>query len=83
MSQHVDTFGLSEFFCENLHTIEQVGPCRRLLFTIHQTEGDRRFPVGVVKLVLPAEALLHVAQMITAGTQVPQLASFQPMSRAN
>ncbi len=83
-SSPVDTFGVPEFFCETLFNVEQVGPCRRLIFVIHQTEGDRRIAIGVTKLVLPAEALADIAQMLAADVHVPKaLASLSTSARAN
>ena len=52
MTDYIDPIGVPEFFCEKLHSIAPAGPCRRLMFTIHQMEGERRIPIGVVKLVL-------------------------------
>jgi hypothetical protein len=83
-SLFIDSYGVPEFFCETLHSVGQVGPCRRLMFTIHQTEGDRRLPIGVVKLVLPAEVLADIAQMLAADAQAPsRLASFRTTALAN
>jgi hypothetical protein len=65
----VDAYNVVEFFCERLHGITPVGSCRRLMFTIHQMEGSRRISIGVVKLVLPAEALADIAQMLAADCQ--------------
>ena len=54
------------------------------MFTIHQMEGDRRIPIGVVKLVLPAEALAEIAQMLAADcqTQSYMLAALPTVARA-
>jgi hypothetical protein len=75
----VDSFGVPEFFCEALHSVEQVGPCRRLMFTIHQTEGDRRTAMGVVKLILPADVLADIAQMLVGGADkiAPELIALE------
>lgn len=69
MTDFVDAYNLPEYFCEKLHSIVRAGPCRRLIFTIHQTEGDRCVSTGVVKLVLPAEVLAEMAQMLAADCQ--------------
>jgi hypothetical protein len=68
----LDCYGVPEFFCERLGKIEQVGPCRRLVFVIHQTMTGRQHPVGVVKLVLPAEALVEVTQQLAADIHGPR-----------
>lgn len=80
----VDSFNVPEYFCEGLLSVGQVGPCRRLMFIIHQMEGDRRIPMGVVKLVLPADALADIAQMLAADVHVPKsLASLSPDALPN
>jgi hypothetical protein len=81
----VDTYGIPEFFCEALHGVSHVGPCRRLLFTVYHSDGDRRMPLGVVKLVFPAEALADIARMLAADAQTPAtvLASLRTSARAN
>ena len=63
----LDCFNVPEFFCESLAKVEQVGPCRRLVFVIHQTMMDgRRTRIAVVKLVLAADALVEVTQQLAA-----------------
>lgn len=62
----LDCYNIPEFFCEGLAKVEQVGPCRRLVFVIHQTVGGRRTRMGAVKLVLPADALVEVTQQLAA-----------------
>ena len=79
----VDSFGIPEFFCETLHSVLQVGPNRRLMFVIHQSEGGRRIPMGVVKLVLSADVLADVAAMLAADVHSQPLASFSPPQFAN
>jgi hypothetical protein len=84
MTDYIDPIGVPEFFCEKLHSIAPAGPCRRLMFTIHQMEGERRIPIGVVKLVLPAEVLAEIAQMLAADCQTGSsiLASLPIVARA-
>jgi hypothetical protein len=80
----IDLCNLPEYFCEALGRIDQVGPCRRLVFVIHETVNGRRYRAGVVRLVLPAEALVDVAQMLAADIRVPKaLASLSPSALAN
>jgi hypothetical protein len=80
----IDLYNLTEYFCETPGKIEQIGPCRRLVFVNHETAGARRNRVGVVKLVLPADALVEVAQMLAADIHVPRaMASLSPSALAN
>jgi hypothetical protein len=68
----LDCYNLPEMFCESLAKIEQVGPCRRLVFVIHQTVNGRRYQKGVVKLVLPADALVEMTQLLAADIHGPR-----------
>lgn len=67
MSDIIDEYGVPEFFCEKLHSIRPAGPCRRLVFTINA--GGSGVSIGVAKLVLPAEVLAEIAQMLAAECQ--------------
>jgi len=68
----VDCYSLPEFFCEKMGKIQQVGPCRRLVFVIHQRGPTGRLHrVGVVKLVLPADELVEVVQQLAADIHGP------------
>jgi hypothetical protein len=80
----LDLYNVPEFFCETLAKIEQVGPCRRLVFAIHDTLGGRRSRVAVVKLVLPADALVDITQKLAADIHGPRLrASRSAIALAN
>jgi hypothetical protein len=68
----LDCYSLPEMFCESLAKIEQVGPCRRLVFVIHQTMNGRRSRIGVVKLVLPADAFVEMTQQLAADIHGPR-----------
>jgi hypothetical protein len=69
----VDCYGLPEYFCEALAKVQQVGPCRRLVFVIHQKGPTGKLHrVGVVKLVLPADELAEIVQQLTADIHGPQ-----------
>lgn len=68
----LDCYNLPEMFCESLGKIEQVGPCRRLVFVITQTMSGRRSRVGVVKLVLPADALVEIVQQLAVDIHGPR-----------
>jgi hypothetical protein len=80
----IDAFGVPEFFCEALARIDQVGSCRRLVFTIGERSqnGTQRAPV--VKLVFPAEVMASLAQMIAADValQAGQSQEFSTLSLA-
>jgi hypothetical protein len=69
----LDLTGVPEIFCERLGKIEQIGSCRRLIFVIHQTMNGRPYRVAAVKLVLPAEALVEVAQQLATDIHGPRL----------
>jgi hypothetical protein len=68
-----DLCNIPEYFCETLARVDQVGPCRRLVFVIHERIGGRRTRMAVVKLVLPADALVEVAQKLAADIHGPRL----------
>jgi hypothetical protein len=80
----VDAFGVPEFFCEALGRIDQVGSCRRLVFTITEKSQHGTDRASVVKLVFPAEVLANVAQMIAADVahQSGQAREFSTLSLA-
>ena len=67
-----DCYTLPEYFCEGLAKIEQVGPCRRLVFMINQTIGGKKQRMGVVKLVLPADALVEITQQLASDIHGPR-----------
>jgi hypothetical protein len=62
----IDAYGVPEFFCEALARVDQVGSCRRLVFTIGERSQNRTHRAPVVKLVFPAEVMASLAQMIAA-----------------
>jgi hypothetical protein len=69
----LDLYYIPEYFCETLARIDHVGPCRRLVFVIHETMGGRRSRAAVVKLVLPADARVEVAQKLAADIHGPRM----------
>jgi hypothetical protein len=74
-------YGVPDTFCEGLARIEQLGPCRRLAFVVSVSGGERAI---TAKLILPAEALADLAQMLAADIHVPKaLASLSPNALAN
>ena len=78
----IEMYGAPDTFCEGLARIDQLGPCRRLTFWVRDPNGDGRQMVA--KLILPAEALADIAQMLAADVHVPKaLASLSPNALAN
>jgi hypothetical protein len=75
----IEVYNLPEYFCEGLAKIEQVGPCRRLVFVIHQTINGRRSRLGVAKLVLPADALPEIVQKLVADIHGPRALESYPV----
>jgi hypothetical protein len=80
----IDAFGVPEFFCEALARIDQVGSCRRLVFTIGERSQNGTHRAPVVKLVFPAEVMASLAQMIAADVarQSGQPQAFSTLSLA-
>jgi hypothetical protein len=74
MTDLIDTVGTLEVFCEALARVERIGPNRRLVFTVtqpdHYNHGSKE-RVAVIKLVLPAEASIFVAQMLLNDSPEP------------
>jgi hypothetical protein len=67
-----EPFATPDSFCETLVRIERVGSCRRLVFAVIE-RGDPYHPVRAVvaKLVVPAELMAELAQMIAADRPEP------------
>src|SRR5260370_25120060 len=81
MSNLIEMYGVPDTFCEGLARIDQLGPCRRLTFMVRDIQGGRAI---VAKLILPAEALAELVQMIAADIHVPKArASLSPNALAN
>ena len=80
----IDAYGVPEFFCEALARIDQVGSCRRLVFTIGERSQNGTHRAPVVKLVLPAEVMANLVQMIAADValQSGQPQAFSTLSLA-
>ena len=66
-----EPFCVPDAFCEALVRIERIGPCRRLVFAVtdHSAPGGLR--AVVAKLVVPAELMAEIAQMIAADRPEP------------
>jgi hypothetical protein len=67
-----EPFCVPDAFCEALARIERIGSCRRLVFTVtdHSAPGSLSRAV-VAKLVVPAELMAEIAQMIVADRHEP------------
>jgi hypothetical protein len=67
-----EPFGVPDAFCEGLVRIERIGSCRRLVFFVND-RGDSQRPMRAVvaKLVVPAEVMADLAQMIAADRPEP------------
>ena len=78
----IEMYGVPDTFCEGMARIDQLGPCRRLTFIVRDPAAHGR--AVVAKLILPAEALADLAQMLAADIHVPKaLASLSPNALAN
>ena len=67
-----EPFATPDAFCETLVRIERIGSCRRLVFAVtdHSAPG-RPARAVVAKLVVPAELMAELAQMIAADRPEP------------
>lgn len=70
-----EPYATPDAFCEALVRIERLGSCRRLVFAV----ADNNSPGGpmravVAKLVVPAELMAELAQMIAADRPEPDAA---------
>jgi hypothetical protein len=70
-----EPFATPDSFCEMLVRIERVGSCRRLVFAVTDRSDPYRPGRAVVaKLVVPAEIMAELAQMIAADRPEPSAA---------
>ena len=72
----IEMYGVPDTFCEGLARIDQLGPCRRLTFIVRDPAAHGR--AVVAKLILPAEALADLAQMLAADIHVPKALASLP-----
>jgi hypothetical protein len=71
-------------YCHKLARIDELGPHRRLVFTIPDLHGDN-YEAVTVKLIVPAEALMQIAYMAAGADREsvsPELIAHQT-GRAN
>jgi hypothetical protein len=81
MRDIVDTIGSPEFFCEALAHVDRIGPNRRLVFVVTQPGHDGQIErVVALKLVVPAETAVYIAQMIQ--NDHPEPVAFASLSLA-
>jgi hypothetical protein len=75
-----EPFCVPDAFCEGLARIERIGSNRRLVFVVND-HGDpqRSMRAVVAKLVIPAELMAELAQMIASDRPEPG-AAFARMS---
>jgi hypothetical protein len=67
-----EPYSTPDAFCEALARIERVGSCRRLVFTVTDRSAPGSLARAVVaKLVVPAELMAELAQMIAADRPEP------------
>jgi hypothetical protein len=67
-----EPFAVPDAFCEMLVRIERIGSCRRLVFAVsepHAPGGPVR--AVVAKLIVQAELMAELAQMIAADRPEP------------
>jgi hypothetical protein len=66
-----EQFCISDVFCEGLARFDQVGSCRRLIFMVRDTiNNPDSTKIVVAKIVVPAEVMFDIAQMIAADHPV-------------
>jgi hypothetical protein len=61
----IEPNGLTDVFCEGLARIDKIGSCRRLVFMVRDTTSPE-FRLVTAKIVVPAEAMFDIAQMVAA-----------------
>jgi hypothetical protein len=66
-----EAFATPDAFCEVLARIERIGSCRRLVFAVSDRCDTQRVYTIVAKLVIPAEMMADLAQMIAADRPEP------------
>jgi hypothetical protein len=67
-----EAYGVTDTFSDALARIERLGSCRRLVFAVsHPHESER---VIVAKVIVPAELMHELAQMIAADAIDPATA---------
>ena len=68
-----EPFSVPDAFCDALVRIERIGSCRRLVFAVSENNACPGGPARAVvaKLIVPAELMAEIAQMIAADRPEP------------
>jgi hypothetical protein len=84
MSDIQEPFAITDQFCEQLVRIDNLGPCRRLVFAVRDNSSGRPALAVVAKLVLSAEAMADIGQtLLTQCAGADRLVSFARPQIAN
>jgi hypothetical protein len=80
-----EPFAVMDLFCETLVRVDNLGPCRRLVFAVRDQVGGDQVRNISAKLVMSAEAMIEIGRMMQAGAPASEpLATFLPTNhRAN
>jgi hypothetical protein len=78
----VEPCPVSDVFCSNMAMVEQLGPCRRLIFYVDVAEADGGLCRQIVaKLVIPEGVLAGMAAMLGAAPRAKN--TEQPLRLVN
>jgi hypothetical protein len=85
MSDILEPFAITDQFCEQLIRIDNLGPCRRLVFAVRDTVCGEPVRNVSAKIIVSAEAMIEIGRMLQAGAaETNPLATFHPeLHRAN
>jgi hypothetical protein len=85
MSEILEPFVVTDQFCEQLVRIDNLGPCRRLVFAVRDSVSGEPVRNICTKLIVSAEAMIEIGRMMQAGVPTSDsLSTFQPTNlRAN
>jgi hypothetical protein len=55
-----------EYFASKVHRIDELGPCRRLVFAVERpsSDGSGKFAEPPVTVILPSDALADLVRLI-------------------
>jgi len=78
----IEIFGTADTWSEGLGRIDRVGPCRRLVF--FGSDGmSTRTRVITAKIILPAEVLFDIAEMLAGDLPQPHAFAARHCAVAN
>jgi len=67
-----EPYGVPDVFCEALLRVDRIGSCRRLVFVVNDRGDPGNAARAIVaKLVIPAELMADLAQVIAADRPEP------------